>query len=137
MSFVYNKGLQYVTNDDLDIYVLLVNNNYIPNKDHDYVSNVNTYEVNGNGYARKQLNNVSISSDDSTDKAYLTANDVSWSSLNVGVISAAILYIRITNDDDSILFAYINDGGFPINTLYSPLTIAWNAHRIISLEDDS
>ena len=145
---VYNKAKEMLLNGQLNllndtIKVMLVDSSYTPNPDDDYVgtSGAATAEVSGTGYVgghggagRKVLTNKVVVEDDTNDRAYFDADDVTWTSIDVGSIQAAILIKEGAVDDStSLLIAYIDQGGFPVTTNGGDLTIQWDAGGILHL----
>lgn len=145
---IYNKAKTLLMNGQLNllndtIKVMLVNSSYAPDPDDDYVGNsgVASAEVSGTGYVggyggsgRKILTNKVITEDDTNDRAYFDADDVTWAGINAGTIAAAVLIKEgVTDDNTSLLIAYIDQGGFPVITNGGDLTIQWNTDGILQL----
>lgn len=79
--------------------------NYTPDIDtHSLYSHVSSYEVSGTGYTAggQALAGISITVDTTNDRAVVDANDVTWTGLDVGTPSHAILYDAGSN----LLVAY-------------------------------
>ena len=65
---------------------------YTPNPDHNFVSDIVASEISTTGYTggfagsgRKALTNVAFSQDDTNDWGKFDADDVSWTTIGVGV----------------------------------------------------
>lgn len=134
----YNRGKSLLLSGDLDfdadtIRVMLVDNTYVFNADHDFVSEVSGSELSGTGYTRPTLANVTVTLDDTNDLAYMDADDLVWSSINAGTADAMILYKFVTNDADSALLGYIDSGGFPVTTNGGDLNVTWAAAGILKI----
>ena len=82
---------------DLDGHTLkmILVTGYTPNIDsHSAYSDVSSYELSGTGYSAggATLGSPTITKDTSNDKGVFDAADVTWSSINAGTPSHAILY---------------------------------------------
>ena len=157
-SFIYNIAKKKFADgalnwgvDDGTIKVMLVTSAYTANKGHAYVdagsgaasARPGQCEVTGTGYAggwagsgRKPIDNAGCTytaQDDTNDLAKLDADDIVWTGINVGAVSAAIIYKSITSDAASYLIAYVDDGGFPKTTDGGNLTITWAAGGVLTL----
>jgi len=143
---LYNTAKKMIMDGSLNlandtIKVMLIGSGYTFNPDHDYVSSVSSYELNGTGYTggfggsgRKALTNKSVTADKTNDKAVFDADDVTWSAINAGTVYAAILIKEVSSDSNSILIGYIDSGtGFPKTTNGGDLTIQWSSDGIITL----
>jgi hypothetical protein len=103
--------------------VLLVTGAYVPNPDHNFVSDVVASEATGAGYARKDVIGRASAIDYVNDKVDFTASTVSWASL-ASSFRYAILYKLGTVDGDSELHSYYDLQ--PQNLSASPYEIRWN-----------
>ena len=139
-SALYNRGLKSILNGDVTlgtetIKALLVDSGYVLDVDHNVVNDLTpgTNELSGTGYVRKTLTSVTITQDDTNDRATLDAADITWSSINAGTADAMVLYItqNSDNDADNILLAYIDSGGFPSLTDGGDLTVQFNTAGIL------
>ena len=138
----YNRAKKEIADNTIDllndtIKVMLVDDTYTVNPDHDFVDMGGTAdpidaELSGTGYERKTLANKSITEDDANDRASFDADDVTWTSIDAGTANAAIIFKDTGDDTTSVLIAYIDDD-FPITTNGGNLTIQWNADGIITL----
>jgi len=136
-SFLYQRGVAHLlgagdVTASAAIKAMLVTSGYTPDKDHDFVADVTpgSNELSGTGYTRKTLTNVTCVPNDTTDRAVIDADDVTWTAINAGTVAACILYVEVTDDADRVLLAYIDSGGFPIVTSGQDLTLSWNANGI-------
>jgi hypothetical protein len=125
------------------IKAMLVSTAYTFDNGHDYVSDVVANEVSGTGYAagfsgagRVALTSLTVSLDDTNDWVVFDAADVSWAGINLGAtqIGGIILWVPKTNDSDSPLVCYSNDGGFPITTSGGTYTHAWSANGVFRMK---
>jgi len=145
---VYNIAKKMLMDGSLNLLndpvkVMLVGASYVPNADDKYVapSGAGGAEISGTGYTpgwgktgRQLLTNKAVAEDDSGDRGYLTADNVTWTAINAGTVQAAILIREGQSDDStSILIAYIDQGGFPITTNGGDLTIQWSASGILQI----
>lgn len=140
----YNKGKYQVLSGSTDlladtIKVMLVDSDYVFDADHNFVSQVTIDELGVSGYTggfngagRKTLGTKSVTEDDTNDRAYFDAADVTWTALGTGAtIGGAILIKEVTNDADSVLIAFMDLTNTPTNG--GDITIAWNADGILRI----
>jgi hypothetical protein len=146
MSFLYNTAKRDFANGVHDwdaggqiVKVLLVTSGYTPDKDHDFVNDVASFEVAGTGYVggfggagRKAIANRTVVADLANDRAELDGDDISWASLNVGAIAGAVIFRERTADSDSELIAFV-DSGFPVTSSGTDFLIAWNSEGILQI----
>jgi len=91
--------------DSDSLKIILMNNTFAFDKDaHATLADVSSDELaTGNGYTQqnKALANVSVTEDDTNDKASITWDDVTWTASggNIGPTGAAIIYDDTTSDD--------------------------------------
>jgi hypothetical protein len=139
----YNRGKFAVMNGTVDlladtIKVMLVNASASFNADHNFVSEVNANELSGTGYVggfngagRQTLGSKAINEDDTNDRAEFDAADVTWTGINAGTASAAILIKEGTADTDSLLVAYLDFTDVVTNG--GNLTLQWDAEGILQI----
>lgn len=114
----YGKGVLKIVNGSIDLdtdtlKVMLVNDSYTSDKDHEFVSSVATYEITGiSGYssgfggAGRKTATVATQYSTTNDRVEVLINDITWSSLQTGAtIGAAILIKEVTNDAASPVIA--------------------------------
>lgn len=147
MSITYNNARRAFLAQELDWTTatekwktMLVTTGYVADADHDYVSDVNAYEASGVGYVpnfggagRLVLSGRTLTVNDPTNKIYVIADTQVWSAINAGNIAGAIIFWEVTEDEDSPVFAFIDGGGFPVQTNGVDLTVAWAASGIINV----
>ena len=65
----------------------------------------------------------------------MTANATVWTALGPGSGNAvgALIYKHVTNDADSPVLAYYDDGGFPKPATGSDFTVTWSAEGFFQL----
>lgn len=97
------------------IKVMLVGPEYVFDPDDDFISQIVAHEVSGTGYTggfggsgRKTLASKTVTINDSLDRAVIDADDVLWTSLNVGTVAAAVIVKENTFDGDSLLISYMD-----------------------------
>lgn len=139
----YNKGKASILNGAVDlladtIKVILVNNTYVFDADHNFVSQVSSTELSGTGYAagfagsgRKTLAGKAVNEVDASDYAAFDANDVTWVAINAGTAAGVILVKEVTVDGDSLLIAHISFSSVVTNG--GDLTLQWDANGILQL----
>jgi hypothetical protein len=113
----YGKGVLKVVNGQIDLdtdtlKVMLVNEAYTTDKDHEFASSVSSYEISTSGYAGgfggsgRKTATVATQYNATDDRVEVVINDITWSSLQSGVtIGAAILIKEVTNDAASPIIA--------------------------------
>lgn len=112
------------------IQVMLVDSGYTFDASHDNPDDgPAANELSGTGYARKTLASKTVT-EDATYGAVFDAADLTWTGINAGTADAAIIFIFVSDDTDSILLAYIDSGGFPAATNGGDLTITWHTTGI-------
>ena len=151
---LYTGAILRIMNQTLDlinerIKVMLVNETYVFDPSHVFVNEISDSEVSsvtnepGYGYVdplsgRKLIDGKILTTlDDNsneTNRVYFKANPtITWDKINVGRVKAAILFAERTDDNDSVLIAYKQEGGFPIPTDGHQLVIRWNNRGLFSL----
>jgi hypothetical protein len=137
VSQVYNSAEYKLLNGDIrfisdPIWVLLVTQGFSFNSQHVYVADVLANEAEGTNYSRKLLTGKARSIDNLTDTAIFSANNPTWSRINVGNLAGAIVYKFVSNDGDSELVAFF---GFAKLTTGGDLTVKWNDNGIFRLRN--
>jgi hypothetical protein len=113
----YGKGVLKIVNGSIDLdtdtlKVMLVNDSYTSDKDHEFVSSVSSNEISVSGYsggfggAGRKTATVATQYNATSDRVEVVINDITWSSLQSGAtIGAAILIKEVTNDAASPVIA--------------------------------
>lgn len=113
----YGKSVLKIVNGSIDLdtdtlKVMLVNDSYTSDKDHEFVSSVNSYEISTSGYsgsyggAGRKTATVTTQYNATSDRVEVLINDITWTSLQSGAtIGAAILIKEVTNDAASPVIA--------------------------------
>ena len=109
---------------DSGLKAMLLSTAYTPNKDHDFVNDINANELSGTGYTggfngsgRKAIASRSLVQDDTGDVAYMDCADITWTAINAGTIGYIAVVKEVTSDPDSVIIAIIDvadvatDGG--------------------------
>lgn len=116
---VFNKGLLEILNLDVDaqdLRVLLVTSGYTFDNAHNFVADVVASELTVSGYSRQTLANEAITEDDTNDRAYLDADDPTFSSLAAGeTIGGAIVFRHTGADATAPLLFFIDLTNTPTN----------------------
>lgn len=96
------------------IKAVLLNNSYVPDKDHEFISDVVASEISGTGYAsgfsgsgRKTLASKTLTKDNSIDRVIFDAADIAWTGLDAGTVAFIALCVEVTNDAASPVIAVI------------------------------
>ncbi len=139
----YNKGKFAVMNGSVDlltdtIKVMLVDPDAAFNADHNFVNQISSDELSGTGYAggfngagRKTLASKTVTEDDGNDRAEFDAADVTWTGINAGTASAAVLIKEVTDDTDSLLIAFLDFTDVVTNG--GNLTLQWDAEGLLHI----
>lgn len=127
---VFNKGLYELAEalSDLgsaDLRVLLVRETYTFAATHNVVSDVVAHELSVSSYARHTLTGETVVEDDTNHRAYLDANDATFSGLGTGqTIAGAVLFRHTGSDATAPVIAFIPITSTPTN---GDFTIRWPA----------
>jgi hypothetical protein len=113
-----------------DLRLLLVGTGYTFDPDHAFVAAVVANELSGTGYTRVTLAGKATAQDDTNNRAEMDCNDVEYAAINAGTAKAALVFVQVTNDSDSFLVGYFDEGGFPFVTNGGPLTLQVNAEGL-------
>lgn len=146
-SFVFNRAKKEIMDGTIDllsdtIKVMLVDSSYTPDKDDEFVADgADAAELSGTGYqagfagtGRKTLSNKAITVDNTNDRAeFDNTVDLTWSSIDAGIVAAMVIYKHLTNDGASVVIAYVDSGGFPKTTNGGDLSVVFNAEGILQL----
>lgn len=94
----------------------------------------------GTGYSRKDLTSGAVNPDDTNDRGFYDASDVSWTSLDGETIQGVIVYQQIGGDDttpgDDQIVTVINDvdaGDLPLPTNGSEIQLNWSGDGILEV----
>lgn len=103
--------------------VALVTASYVASTAHQYASVFSGFELSGTGYAagfggsgRKTLTGASVVSNDASVRAELVGPSTTWTTISAGCAAACVILRELTSDGLSPLIAFIDTGGFPVNT---------------------
>ncbi len=88
--------------------VMLMKTTYTFNPDHNVVADISSHEVSGTNYARQTVSGKTVTQDNTNDRAVYTNDAVVFNNITVGTFNGAVLYVHVTNDNDSPLIAYYN-----------------------------
>lgn len=132
---IYNNFKEQVLNGEFDLtsdtLKLILVTGHSPDIDvHAQYSDVSGDEESGDGYTAggETLTGVAVTQDNANDLGKLDADDVTWTGLDVGTPSHAILYDDTHAND--LLIAYW-EVTTPSNG--SNYTVQWNADGILTL----
>lgn len=120
---VYNRGAFQIATGatplhTADLRMLLVKSTYVFDKDHNFVADVvaGALEISVAGYARQALANEAVTEDDTNDRAYLDADDPTFTALVAGqTIGGAVIFRQVTTDADSPVLFFIDLTDTPTN----------------------
>jgi hypothetical protein len=140
----YNVGKDAVMDGTIDLLtttlkLMLVSNSETFTINDANLAAISNNEVTGTGYSggfggtgRKTLGSKQVNLDTSNNRAEFDSTvDVTWSSVTIGTVRAAILCYEITSDTDSLPIAFLDLGDVVTNG--GDLTIQWNAEGILQL----
>lgn len=131
---VYNRGKFLIGTglnlDTANLHLVLVANTYTFNNDHNTLVDLEGSEITTStvtGYVRQVLNNTSVVEDDTNDFAYLTADNVTFTTLGTGnTIGGAVLVANTGGsgaNSNSQLLAFYDIVDTPTNG--GDITIQW------------
>jgi hypothetical protein len=131
-SRLFNNALELFSNGDLDwvnddIRCLLVTSSFTPDQDADvFVSDLSN-ELSGGAYVRKTLAGKTTTQNNTSDRADLSADNVTWTALQAaaGTPAYAIIYKFITNDAASPVIGWIELTTPPVPN-GGDYTVKWN-----------
>lgn len=140
----YNKGKAVVMDGTVDlvndtIKVILVTSSYSFNADHDFADDVSANEISVTGYTggfngagRKTLASKTVTVDNTNDRAYFDAADLTWTSLGAGAtVGGAVLVKEITNDAATPLIGFIDFSDTATNG--NDFTVSWDSNGILRI----
>ena len=136
-NIVYNIAREKLASGQLDLATvdlwLMLTYGYVPSVNgHTYVSDASSYEVTGNGYTRKQLENVTLTRDTVNNRMVLRADELAWSLANF-TADGAILYVDTGSDSTSYLITFL-DFGEDKQSQNTQFKVVWSdAEGIINL----
>lgn len=88
---------------------ILLDATYSFSKDHEYASDVNAKELSGTGYTggfggsgRKEVGTRTSGHNGTSHKAYVDADDATWTAINAGTIGSVGIIKEGTSDADSL-----------------------------------
>lgn len=120
--------------DDMRLIICMTNTTADTDVDADNTSGYTLDEMDGTNYARQNLANEAVNTDDTNDRAEFDADDVSIASLGNGTRQAQGILIHefITNDAGSFPLCWI-DFSATINPGGSTLSIVFSAEGIVQI----
>lgn len=148
MTFVFlqaglriaNSTFGDLDNIDLRVALLMTNTTVVAVRDTaNFVGDIVTLdEMDGSGYVRKVLAGEALATDATNDRVELTATATTWTTLGAGTrsVAGALVYKHVTNDADSPVLAWFDDGGFPKAATGSDFTVTWSSEGLMQLTCD-
>ncbi len=138
-NFVYNESKKQIALAGInfasaDIRLMLVDNTTTADTEDDanFIDDFTTLgELSGTGYARQALANQAVNEDAANNRAEFIADDVAFTNINAGTAQAAIIFLFVSDDLDSIPILYIDETDFPIITNGGNITLNFNAEGIL------
>ena len=124
MANLFNRGKNELgetvfSGRDFRMLLLRTTVAYTYDADDNFVADVLTggvLEVSVAGYARQTLASVAVTENDTLDRVEYEADQATFASLVAGqTIDAAVVFIQVTNDADSVLVSYYNLVDTPTN----------------------
>lgn len=137
MSFVFTKAKEKfakgeinLSSADMRMLIVMTNTTAHTSEDATTISGITTLdEFDGSGYARKTLAGEAVAIDNANDRAEFTFTAPVWTALGAGTrqAKAAILFLFVTNDSDSVPVAYIDTSpAFPFTATGVDVTLTPN-----------
>lgn len=129
-SFLTNKGLELMCTDyweNTTLTAILLQNSYTPNKDHDFVNDIEGSEATATGYVRTTIAGKAATTDNVYDWINYTATNVSFGAIG-GATNNTIRYVAIaeikggaSSADPVVAILRMNDITTPAS-----YTVVWN-----------
>lgn len=100
--------------------------------DLNFVAEVVANELADASYSRKTLANVTVTEDDTGDAAFIDADDPVWTAL-AGAETAvgAWVYREVSNDADSVLYAFVDSNDLATNG--GDVTLTFHAEGFVKI----
>lgn len=138
-SFMYNAGKKNIFTGAIDLNtdtfkVMLVSSSYTPDRDsHEFRSSV-TNEVTGTGYTSggATLSNVTVTQDNTNDRAVFDADDTTWSNSTISGVRYAIIYKSRGGAASADELVCLIDFATDRASSGGPFTINWNSSGIFA-----
>ncbi len=130
---IYNgfieKLFQGMDMSAITIKAALLDNTYVPAKQHDTFTSINSYEISGTGYVSggKALTGVVVEELIGQDAFVLNADDVSW---DPSTITARVVTLYEEATDDLICSFYMDADTVSDNGLFE---IQWNTDGVLKV----
>jgi hypothetical protein len=144
-KFVYTPALAAIAKGEIDLAtddiraaLVMTNTTADTDEDAEFVGDVGTLdEYNGAGYARQALTTQVVTANLGADQAEFTADTSTFPTLPAGSRSAqaAILLKHVTNNADSPIIAYNDEGGFPLAGNGQNFVVAWDVAGLIQFKN--
>lgn len=108
-NILYDIGLdEWRDWEDETFKVLLIQDSYTVDRNHEFVDDVSSEELSVSGYARITITSPTRTLSHSLHRYIYDCDDLDFGALaGTQTIAGAIVYKEITNDADSILMAFI------------------------------
>lgn len=123
-------------------YATLVTASYVPAESHVYASAFSGSELCSvsflagfNGTGRISLAGRIANVNQVSNQLELQANTVIWSGLSAGTAAAMVIFQQSGSDALSPLLAWTCDGGFPIITNATNLTVSFTSAGVVDVTD--
>ncbi len=143
-SKFYGKGLRSLLDGTIDyltatIKVMIVNDGYTFDADHEFISDVVANEVTASGYVggfagagRKTLAGKTVTDDTANNRIEFDCSDVVWTALGAGDEAAAVIVVwENTNDAASRVVAHLDPADLVLNG--SDVTLVVNAEGLLQI----
>lgn len=145
MTFTFTRAGNAIANqtfgdlDNIDLRVALVmsgNNAVTQRASAVFMGDLTLDEFDGGGYSRQALASETLTLDTGNFRTELTASANVWDPLSAGTddVVGAIIYKHVTNDADSPVLAYYDDGNFPASPNGGPFTITWSSEGLLQVD---
>lgn len=139
-SVFYNNYHEQLGNAEIDygadtFKIMLTTTTYTPDVDNDAVRSDVTGEASGSGYTAggETLSSVTITQDNTNNRANIDAADVTFSSISVTSVDGAIVYKDTGSAATDTLICYIDfsEGAQTINS--GDFTITFSADGVLTI----
>jgi hypothetical protein len=130
-DFVFTRGCYEIFNGTAvpgtaDFRALLLDTDYTQDKNDNVLDDLDSDEISVSGYSRQALANETLTEDDTNDRVYMDADDVTFSSLAAGqTVGWGILYRHTGNDATAPTISAYDVTNTPTNG--GNIVIQWTA----------
>jgi len=126
--------------DGLTYKVTLVSNSYAHDPAHDFLSVLSGHELTGSnhtagfgGTIRKTLTGTTVVQNNTDNRSECHAANVTWTAIAAGVLAGAVVVREISDDDDSVLVAFLSAAGGSFSTVGTNVAVSWHSAGLFGI----